>query len=63
MNKVTSKTVCIPIDGSENALRALDYLSLNFGSKYKLKVMLFYLLSGLPPIVIEESKKSDEMAR
>lgn len=63
MNQVTSKTVLVPIDGSQNALRALDYLSLAFGSKYNLKVVLFYLLSSLPHRLIEESKKSDEMAR
>jgi len=63
MNKVTSKTVVVPIDGSQNALRALDYLSLVIGSKYNLKVVLFYLLPSLPQILIEGSKKSDEMAR
>ncbi|MCJ7541988.1 MAG: universal stress protein [Desulfobacterales bacterium] len=63
MNKVTSKMVVVPIDGSENALRALDYISLIFGSKYKLKVILFYLLPSLPQILIEESTTSDEMAR
>jgi len=63
MNKETSKTVLVPIDGSQNALRALDYLGLIFGSKYKLKVILFYLLPSLPPILIEESKKSDKIAR
>ena len=63
MNKETSKTVLVPIDGSENALRALDYLSLAFGSKYNLKIVLFYLLPSLPRILIEESTTSDEMAR
>ncbi|MGV7223562.1 MAG: universal stress protein [Nitrospinales bacterium] len=63
MNKVTSKMVVVPIDGSQNALRALDYLSLVFGSKYNLKVVLFYLLPSLPQILIEESTTSDEMAR
>ncbi|MBU1161257.1 MAG: universal stress protein [Proteobacteria bacterium] len=63
MNKVTSKMVVVPVDGSENALRALDYLRVVFGSKYKLKVVLFYLLPSLPQILIEESTTSDEMAR
>ena len=55
--------VVVPVDGSENALRALDYLRVVFGSKYKLKVVLFYLLPSLPQILIEESTTSDEMAR
>ena len=63
MTKVTSKRVVVPIDGSQNALRALDYLSLIFGSKYNLKVILFYLLPSLPQILIEGSTTSDEMAR
>jgi len=63
MTKVTSKMVVVPLDGSENALRALDYLSLVFGSKYHLKVVLFYLLPSLPQILIEGSKTSDEVAR
>ncbi len=63
MNKITSKMIVVPVDGSENALRALDYLSLVFGSKYHLKVVLFYLLPSLPQILIEGSTTSDEMAR
>ena len=63
MTKVISKRVVVPIDGSQNALRALDYISLIFGSKYKLKVVLFYLLPSLPQILIEGSTTSDEMAR
>ncbi len=63
MNKITSKMVVVPVDGSENALRALNYLSLVFGSKYNLKVVLFYLLPSLPQILIEGSTTSDEMAR
>jgi nucleotide-binding universal stress UspA family protein len=63
MNKETSKMVVVPVDGSQNALRALDYISLFFGSKYKLKVILFYLLPSLPQILIEGSTTSDEMSR
>ena len=62
MHKVTSKMVVVPVDGSENALRALDYLSLIFGSKYNLKVVLFYLLPSLPRILIEGNTSSDMMA-
>jgi nucleotide-binding universal stress UspA family protein len=63
MTKANSKMVVVPIDGSQNALRALDYLSLVFGSKYNLKIVLFYLLPSLPQILIEGSTTSDEMAR
>jgi nucleotide-binding universal stress UspA family protein len=62
MNKVTSKMVVVPVDGSENALRALDYLTLVFGSKYNLKVVLFYLLPSLPRVLIEGNTTNDMMA-
>ena len=63
MNKATSKMVVVPVDGSENALRALDYLRVVFGSQYNLKIVLFYLLPSLPQILNEKSTTSDEMAR
>lgn len=63
MNKATSKIIVVPVDGSENALRALDYLRVVFGSTYKIKVILLYLLPSLPQILIEGSTTSEEMAR
>jgi hypothetical protein len=38
-----SKMVVLPVDGSENALRSLDYLHLLFGSRHNLEVALKYL--------------------
>ena len=59
MNKVTSKMVVVPVDGSENALRALNYYSrVFFGSKYKLKVVLFYLLPSLPQRFIRKAQQA-----
>jgi nucleotide-binding universal stress UspA family protein len=62
MIKANSKMIVVPIDGSENALRALNYLNLVFGPKHHLKVALFHLLPSLPQILIAGSMTSDEMA-
>ncbi len=51
------KLIVVPVDGSENSLRALDYTNLMFGPRNDLKVILFHVLPGLPSVLIEESKK------
>lgn len=51
------KMIVVPVDGSKNSLRSLDYVNLMFGPKHNLKVTLFHVLPGLPPVLIEESRK------
>ena len=60
MNDTIRKMFVIPVDGSENALKPMNYLDLVFGPKHNLKVTLLYVLPRLPPILVEESRKSDE---
>jgi nucleotide-binding universal stress UspA family protein len=57
------KLIVVPIDGSENALKSLNYLNTLFGSKHHLKLTLLHVLPGLPPILVEESRKSSSTAR
>ena len=52
------KLIVVPVDGSENALKSLDYINLIFGSEHNLKTTLFYVMPRLPPILVEEIKKS-----
>ena len=54
------KTIVVPIDGSENAFKSLNYIKQIFGSKHKLKISLVYLLSKLPAVFLEKSKNSHE---
>lgn len=54
------KMIVVPIDGSENALKPLDYINRIFGPKHNLRLSLVYLMPKLPPILIEESRKSRE---
>lgn len=57
------KMIIVPVDGSENALKSLDYINLIFGSEHNLKTTLFYVMPRLPPILVEEIKKSKETAK
>ena len=60
MAKKINKTIVVPVDGSENALKSLDYINRIFGPKHSLSVSLVYLVSKLPQILVEESRKSQE---
>ena len=53
MENVTKKIV-IPVDGSKNALRSLDYLDLIYGPGHNLDVTLFHVLPFLPSILTDE---------
>ena len=57
MKKDPEKMVVVPIDGSENALKSLDYINRIFGPQHNLRLSLVYLLPRLPPILVEESIK------
>jgi nucleotide-binding universal stress UspA family protein len=60
MVKRTNKRIVVPIDGSENALKSLDYINRIFGPKHSLSLSLVYLVPKLPLILLEESRKSQE---
>ena len=63
MSKKVTKSICVPIDGSEYAKRSLNYLHQMFGSDHPLKVILLYILPTLPPILVEEQKKDRSVTR
>lgn len=58
MTDKIQKKIVTPVDGSEEALRALDYLNLCFTTAHNLNVVLFYVLPSLPPMLVDECKKS-----
>ena len=60
MTKNPEKMIVVPIDGSENALKSLDYIVRVFGPKHSLRVSLVYLMPKLPPILVEEGRKNRE---
>jgi nucleotide-binding universal stress UspA family protein len=49
-----SKKIVIPVDGSKNSLRSLDYLELIYGPEHKLDIDLLYVLPALPPILTDK---------
>lgn len=53
-----TKSIVVPLDGSENALKTLKYLKLIFGSQHDLDITLFHAIQGIPPILVEESKSN-----
>jgi len=57
-----SKMIVIPVDGSENALRSLDYLHLMYGNKHNLEVALKYVLPSLPPVLADNRSLDRETA-
>ena len=63
MSKKLTKSICVPIDGSDNAKRSLDYLYYIYGSTHPLEVTLLYILPTLPPFLVEEQKKNSSVAR
>jgi len=60
MTEDLQKMIVVPVDGSENALKSLDYINLLFGPEHNIKTTLFYVMPRLPPILVEEIKKSKE---
>jgi nucleotide-binding universal stress UspA family protein len=57
------KKIVVPMDGSKNVFKSLDFLNLVFGPEHDLRIILFYVLPRLPPILVEESKQSPETAK
>ncbi len=53
MEELTKKVV-IPLDGSKNALKSLDYVLQMFGHKHDLILSLIYIMPSFPPILIDD---------
>jgi len=56
------KSIVIPVDGSKNSLKSLDYLDLMFGPEHKMHVHLLYVMSSLPPL-LTDNKTMDKKLR
>ena len=60
MTEDIQKMIVVPVDGSENALKSLDYITLLFGPGHNITPTLFYVLPRLPSTLPEEIQKSKE---
>jgi len=56
-----SKLIIVAIDGSEDALRSLDYLGLIYGVQENVEVQLLYILPSLPPILVVDQDRQSKM--
>jgi nucleotide-binding universal stress UspA family protein len=56
-----SKMIIVAVDGSEDALRTLDYLGLIYGAKQNVEVQILYILPSLPPILVADQDRQTKM--
>jgi nucleotide-binding universal stress UspA family protein len=57
-----SKMIAIPVDGSEDSLKSLDYLSLLYGPEHHIEVNIFYVVPSLPLTLTEDPAMDRETA-
>jgi nucleotide-binding universal stress UspA family protein len=57
-----TKSIVIPLDGSKNCLRSLEYINLIYGPSHNLEVTLIHILPSLPPI-LTDNKSMDKKIR
>jgi nucleotide-binding universal stress UspA family protein len=55
-----TKMIAIPLDGSKEAMKSIDYVSFLFGPKHNLEVTLLYILPSLPSIIVDDRHLSHQ---
>jgi nucleotide-binding universal stress UspA family protein len=55
------KMIVVGVDGSEDALKALDFLGLIYGSKSGLEIVLLHVLPTLPQILITDVNRQTKL--
>jgi nucleotide-binding universal stress UspA family protein len=53
--------IVVGVDGSENALKALDYLGLIYGAKPSLEIVLLHVLPTLPRILVADDNRQSKL--
>lgn len=61
MSSDSGKMIVVGVDGSENALKALDYLRLICGAKPSLEIVLLHVLPTLPQILVADANRQTEL--
>ena len=61
MSSDLAKMVVVAVDGSENALKSLDYLGLIYGAKASLEIVLLHVLPTLPPILVADDDRQSKL--
>jgi len=55
-----TRMIVMPVDGSENALRSLDYVRLIYSPTEQLELVIFYVLPSLPRLLTEDETADAE---
>jgi nucleotide-binding universal stress UspA family protein len=58
-----TRMIVMPVDGSENALRSLDYVRLIYSPTEQLELVIFYVLHSLPRLLTEDETADAETAQ
>jgi nucleotide-binding universal stress UspA family protein len=61
MSSDLAKMIVVGVDGSEDALKALDYLGLIYGSKPGPEIVLLHVLPTLPQILITDDNRQTKL--
>ena len=61
MSSDLAKMIVVGVDGSEDALKALDFLGLIYGSKSGLEIVLLHVLPTLPQILITDVNRQTKL--
>jgi nucleotide-binding universal stress UspA family protein len=61
MSSDLAKMIVVAVDGSENALKSIDYLGHVYGPKDNLEVVLLHVLPTLPQILVADSSRTTKM--
>ena len=60
MSADLGKMIVVGLDGSEDALKALDYLGLIYGAKSSLEIVLLHVLPTLPTILVADDHRQSK---
>ena len=58
-----TRMIVMPVDGSENALRSLDYLKLVYSAGQHLELVILYVLPTLPRLLTDDKAADAETAQ
>jgi nucleotide-binding universal stress UspA family protein len=61
MSSDLAKLIVVGVDGSENSLKSLNYLSLVYGPKHNMEVVLLHVLPTLPQILVADDDRQSKL--
>ena len=53
------KNITIPVDGTDNSMKSIDYISMMFDPDHNLEINVLYVMSSLPSLMADE-KNTDK---